>query len=91
MPVDTGIACARHDHLHKRGIETFCRDTHSPWQKGGGENALGRLRRTLPRKTDRAALPEARFTPNMAGQRHSLTSIISLKRPCALQGNAQYR
>lgn len=26
--------------------------THSPWQKGGVENAIGRLTRFLPRKTD---------------------------------------
>jgi IS30 family transposase len=31
-------------------------DTHSPWQKGGGENAIGRMRRTLPRKTNLAAV-----------------------------------
>jgi IS30 family transposase len=35
----------------------FC-DTHSPWQKGGIENAIGRLRRRLPRKTDLATLPD---------------------------------
>ncbi|NEW94869.1 IS30 family transposase, partial [Rhodopseudomonas sp. BR0M22] len=29
----------------------FC-DPHSPWQKGGVENSIGRLRRWLPRKTD---------------------------------------
>ncbi|MDR2196092.1 MAG: IS30 family transposase, partial [Gallionellaceae bacterium] len=32
--------------------QTFFCDPHSPWQKGGIENAIGRLRRTLPRKTD---------------------------------------
>jgi len=26
--------------------------SHSPWQKGGVENSIGRLRRSLPRKTD---------------------------------------
>ena len=48
---------ALHYRLHDLGIETFFCDTHSPWQKGGVENAIGRLRRTLPRKTDLAALP----------------------------------
>ncbi len=28
------------------------RDVRSPWQKGGIENAIGRLRRFLPRKTN---------------------------------------
>jgi hypothetical protein len=32
-----------------------CRQ-RSPWQKGGVENAIGRLRRRLPRKTDLAGL-----------------------------------
>ena len=44
------------------GIETFFCDTHSPWQKGGVENAIGRLRRTLPRKIDLATVPEEQFT-----------------------------
>ncbi|TMJ14692.1 MAG: IS30 family transposase, partial [Alphaproteobacteria bacterium] len=34
------------------GVETYFCDTRSPWQKGGVENAIGRLRRTLPRKTN---------------------------------------
>ena len=58
---DNGTEFARHHELHALGIETFFCDTHSPWQKGGVENAIGRLRRTLPRKTDLAALPEERF------------------------------
>ena len=43
------------------GLETFFCETHSPWQKGGIENAIGRLRRTLPRKTDLDP-PEEHFT-----------------------------
>ena len=34
------------------GVQTFFCDPHSPWQKGGVENSIGRLRRSLPRKTD---------------------------------------
>ncbi len=59
---DNGTEFARHHRLHTLGIETFFCDTHAPWQKGGVENAIGRLRRTLPRKTDLAALSENRFT-----------------------------
>ncbi len=43
------------------GVQTFFCDTHSPWQKGGVENAIGRMRRTLPRKTDLAELPDSRL------------------------------
>ena len=59
---DNGTEFARHHQLHAHGIQTFFCDPHAPWQKGGIENAIGRLRRTLPRKTDLATLPPARFT-----------------------------
>ena len=59
---DKGTEFARHYQLHTLGIQIFFCDTHSPWQKGGIENAIGRLRRTLPRKTDLAELPDDRFT-----------------------------
>ena len=48
---DNGTEFARHHQLHPLGI-AFCCDTHAPWQQGGVENAIGRLRRGLPRKTD---------------------------------------
>ena len=59
---DNGTEFALHYRLHELGIETFFCDTHSPWQKGGVENAIGRLRRTLPRKTDLATLSDQQFT-----------------------------
>jgi IS30 family transposase len=50
---DNGTEFAAHLHLTDRlGIQTFFCDPHSPWQKGGVENAIGRLRRNLPRRTD---------------------------------------
>lgn len=58
---DNGTEFARHYQLHELNIETFFCDTYSPWQKGGVENAIGRMRRTLPRKTDLVKLPEERF------------------------------
>ena len=59
---DNGTEFARHYDLHALGLETFFCETHSPWQKGGVENAIGRLRRTLPRKTDLATLSDEHFT-----------------------------
>ena len=47
---DNGTEFARHYDLHALGIATFFCDPYAPWQKGGIENAIGRLRRTLPRK-----------------------------------------
>lgn len=50
---DNGTEFALHHHLKAQlGMQTFFCDTHSPWQKGGIENAIGRLRRPLPRKTN---------------------------------------
>ena len=48
--------------LHALGLEPFCCDTHAPWQQGRMENAIGRRRRGLPRKTDRATVSGTRFT-----------------------------
>lgn len=58
---DNGTEFAYHYELHALNIQTFFCDTYSPWQKGGVENAIGRMRRTLPRKTDLAALSADRF------------------------------
>jgi transposase, IS30 family len=50
---DNGNEFAEHQRLHQSlGVQTFFCDPHSPWQKGGVENSIGRLRRSLPRKTD---------------------------------------
>jgi transposase, IS30 family len=55
---DNGTEFSKHYLLNRRfGIQTWFCDTHSPWQKGGIENAIGRLRRQLPRKTNLDALP----------------------------------
>ena len=50
---DNGPEFALHYRLAEQiGIATFFCDTHAPWQKGGIENAIGRLRRHIPRKTN---------------------------------------
>jgi IS30 family transposase len=54
---DNGTEFAAHYQLHQSlGVQTFFCDPHSPWQKGGIENSIGRLRRQLPRKTDLAQI-----------------------------------
>ena len=59
---DNGTEFSKHYLLSRRfGIQTWFCDTHSPWQKGGIENAIGRLRRHLPRNTDLDALPAHRL------------------------------
>ncbi len=50
---DNGTEFAHHYTLRERlGIQTYFCDPHAPWQKGGIENAIGRFRRRLPRRTD---------------------------------------
>jgi IS30 family transposase len=50
---DNGTEFAQHRILvDQLGIDTFFCDPHSPWQKGTIENAIGRLRRFLPRQTN---------------------------------------
>jgi len=57
---DNGTEFAEHHRLHQTlGVQTFFCDPHSPWQKGGIENTIGRLRRSLPRKTDLISLTTA--------------------------------
>jgi transposase, IS30 family len=49
---DNGTEFAQHHLINKiTGTKSFFCHTHSPWQKGGVENAIGRMRRRLPRKT----------------------------------------
>ena len=81
---DNGTEFARHYRLHELGIETFFCDTHSPWQKGGVENAIGRLRRTLPRKTDLAAVPQARFTQLIQAYNNTPRKCLAYRTPAEI-------
>lgn len=62
---DNGSEFTHHRQIGKQlGAKTdFC-DPRSPWQKGSAENAIGRLRRHLPRKNrPRRLAPPIRSTP----------------------------
>jgi IS30 family transposase len=53
LTFDNGTEFAEHHRLNQRpGLRTFFCDPHAPWQKGGVENAIGRMRRFLPRRTN---------------------------------------
>jgi len=49
LTFDNGTEFAEH---HTLSLATFFCEPHSPWQKGGVENAIGRFRRYLPRSTN---------------------------------------
>jgi IS30 family transposase len=56
---DNGSEFSLHSALKtKLGMRTFFCEPHAPWQKGGIENAIGRLRRPLPRKSDLALITQ---------------------------------
>jgi transposase, IS30 family len=78
---DNGTEFARHRRLHRLGIETFFCDPYSPWQKGGVENAIGRLRRFIPRKTDLATLTNARFQAIVAAYNNTPRKCLDWKTP----------
>jgi IS30 family transposase len=57
---DNGTEFALHHTLRKPlRMKTYFCDPYAPWQKGGVENAIGRLRRGLPSKTNLAELSKA--------------------------------
>ena len=84
---DNGTEFAHHHQLHSLGIHTFFCDTHSPWQKGGVENAIGRLRRHLPRKTDLASLSESRFTNILKAYNNTPRKCLGYQTPAEVFSN----
>jgi IS30 family transposase len=84
---DNGTEFARHYQLHAHKIQTFFCDTYAPWQKGGVENAIGRMRRTLPRKTDLATLPEDRFVELIQAYNNTPRKCLDFRTPAELFWN----
>jgi len=78
---DNGTEFAYHYRLHKLSIRTFFCDPHAPWQKGGIENAIGRMRRGLPRKTDLATLSEHRLLDLVRSYNHTPRKCLNYKTP----------
>ncbi|MEG3181496.1 hypothetical protein U1702_12465 [Sphingomonas sp. LT1P40] len=54
--------------------------TH-PGKKGGVENAIGRLRRSLPRKTDLHALPDDRIDGILTPYNHTPRKCLGFQTP----------
>jgi IS30 family transposase len=81
---DNGTEFARHYELHALNIQTFFCDTHAPWQKGGIENAIGRMRRTLPRKTDLATLSDERFIELIQAYNNTPRKCLDFQTPTEL-------
>jgi IS30 family transposase len=78
---DNGTEFARHYDLHDLAIATFFCDPYAPWQKGGIENAIGRLRRRIPRKTDLATLSEADLDILIAAYNNTPRKCLAWRTP----------
>ena len=78
---DNGTEFARHRALHRLAIETFFCDPYAPWQKGGIENAIGRMRRFIPRKTDLATLPHGKFKALISAYNNTPRKCLDFKTP----------
>ena len=78
---DNGTEFARHQALHKLAIQTYFCDPYAPWQKGGIENAIGRARRFIPRKTDLAILTNQRFLALLSLYNHTPRKCLGYQTP----------
>ena len=79
---DNGTEFAFHHRLRDRiDILTFFCDPHAPWQKGGIENAIGRLRRALPRKTDLATLHPNQIRDIAGRYNHTPRKCLDFRTP----------
>lgn len=82
LTFDNGTEFAFHFLVRDRlKIKTFFCDPHAPWQKGGVENAIGRLRRWLPRRTDLRTLPPGRLHQLAQLYNHTPRKCLNFRTP----------
>ena len=81
---DNGTEFARHTRLHSLDLQTFFCDPYAPWQKGGIENAIGRMRRLIPRKTDLATISNRHFTALLQAYNATPRKCLDFQTPAEL-------
>ena len=82
---DNGTEFAQHYLLNQKlGMETYFCDPHSPWQKGGVENANGRLRRFIPRKTNPDSLSHRAVQNIVNRYNHTPRKCLDFQTPAEL-------
>jgi IS30 family transposase len=82
LTFDNGTEFADHHRLRARpGLDTFFCDPHAPWQKGGVENAIGRIRRSLPRKTNLDDLNPAQLQALSQAYNHTPRQCLDFRTP----------
>ncbi len=62
-------------------MDTYFCDPHAPWQKGGIENAIGRMRRYLPRKTDLSTLKPSQLNGLIATYNNTPRKCLDYRTP----------
>lgn len=85
---DNGTEFARHQRLHRLAMQTYFCDPHAPWQKGGIENAIGRMRRFLPRKTALAAISTSHFNALIATYNNTPRKCLDWQTPAEVFSTA---
>ena len=85
---DNGTEFARHSRLHKLGIRTYFCEVRSPWQKGGVENAIGRLRRFLPRRTNLKQIRAAELTAVLQAYNNTPRQCLGYRTPAEVFADA---
>jgi IS30 family transposase len=79
---DNGTEFAQHLLLvDQLGIQTFFCDPHSPWQKGTIENAIGRLRRFLPRSTNITTIEDDVLSACIAAYNNTPRKCLGFQTP----------
>jgi len=79
---DNGTEFAQHHLLKKQlDMQTFFCDVRAPWQKGGVENAIGRLRRFLPRNTNLSDITTTEFTSMIQNYNNTPRKCLGYQTP----------
>jgi IS30 family transposase len=79
---DNGTEFAQHLVLtNQLAIKTFFCDPYCPWQKGSIENAIGRLRRALPTKTNLDTIQPELFETCIAAYNNTPRKCLHFRTP----------
>lgn len=78
LTFDNGTEFAEH---HRLDLNTYFCDPHAPWQKGGVENAIGRIRRFLPRKTNLDSLEPDHILRAAQAYNHTPRQCLDFRTP----------
>jgi IS30 family transposase len=82
LTFDNGTEFAEHHRLNQEpGLATYFCDPHAPWQKGGVENAIGRIRRFLPRRSNLDSLDPDQIVRSARAYNHTPRKCLDFRTP----------